>query len=231
MNEQEHLPIKAWAKDDRPREKMLSKGHSALSDAELIAILIGSGNTEETAVDLAKRLLASVDNNLNKLGKLGIAELRRFKGIGEARAVTIAAAMELGRRRKNAESPLKTKITTSKQVFDIFYPLLADLNYEEFWLLFVNRAGTVINKIKVGQGGVENTSVDVKICVKLALENSASSVVAVHNHPSGNCNPGVADKALTNKLKTAFEYFNIILSDHIIIADAQYFSFADNVLL
>ena len=229
--ERERLTIKSWAEEDRPREKMLDKGRSALSDAELIGILIGSGSTEETAVDLAKRLLASVNNDLNGLGKLSIADLCKFKGIGEARAVTIAAAMELGRRRKAAEPQAKQKITSSYDIFEIFYPALGDLPYEEFWLLFLNRANIVIDKLKVGQGGPENTVVDIKLCVKSALERLAASVIAVHNHPSGNPQPGRTDKILTDKLKSALAYFDIALPDHLIIADTTYFSFADNELL
>ena len=231
MNEKERLTIKSWAEEDRPREKMLLKGSSALSDAELIGILIGSGSTEETAVDLAKRMLSSVDNELNRLGKLSIADLCKFKGIGEARAVTIAAAMELGRRRKATEPQAKAKITSSRDIFDIFYPMLGDLPYEEFWLLFLNRGNNVIDKVKMSQGGLENTVVDIKLCVKLALERLATSVIAVHNHPSGNRQPGQTDKILTDKLKTAFKYFDILFPDHIIIADTKYFSFADNELL
>lgn len=231
MNTSKHLSIKAWAEDDRPREKMLRQGRSSLSNAELVGILIGSGNTEETAVDLGKRMLAEVDNDLAKLGKLSITELCRFKGIGTARAITIAAAIELGLRRQSQPTTGKLKITGSRDVFRLFSPLLADVNHEEFWMLMLDKAGTMISKCRISQGFADHTQASIRSCIKLALENNAASVIAVHNHPSGQPTPSKEDEALTEKLQFAFKFFNITLSDHIIMSNARYFSFADENLV
>jgi DNA repair protein RadC len=227
MEENKRLTIKSWAEEDRPREKMMEKGSSALSDAELIAIILGSGTKEMTAVDSAKKLLNSVDNDLNKLGKMSIRDLQKFKGIGAARAVTIAAAMELGRRRKESDKQVKEKIRQSKDIYDLFFPLLSDLPYEEFWMLYLNRSNSVVKKVKISMGGTDMTVIDLKFIAKSAIECLASSAVAVHNHPSGNTNPSKEDISLTEKIKNALSFFEISLLDHIIIADDKYFSFND----
>ncbi|MDR0812248.1 MAG: DNA repair protein RadC [Paludibacter sp.] len=230
MNEK--LNIKNWAEEDRPREKMLLKGTHALSDAELIAILIGSGNTEETAVELARRILRYSNNNLNELGKLTIAELiKNFKGIGEAKAITIAAALELGRRRKSEDVQTRNTVRCSKDIFEIFEPMLADLPHEEFWALFLNRSATVVYKAKISQGGVSNAGVDVKILLKTAIEKLATSIAICHNHPSENLVPSNADIAITQKIKTACQTMDIIFIDHLIVSGKNYYSFADENLI
>jgi DNA repair protein RadC len=225
------LSIKSWAEADRPREKLLAKGKSALSEAELIAILIGSGNTEESAVELSKRILKSVDNNLVELGKLNVNDLCKFKGIGEAKAISIIAALELGRRRNEQTTPDRESINTSKQAFNLLHPILADLPHEEFWLIFLNRANKVIKKQAVSKGGVSGTVVDAKMVFKPALENLASSVILCHNHPSGNRTPSQEDIALTRKIKEAGRTLDINIHDHIIIANDTYYSFADEGLI
>ncbi|GHT31104.1 DNA repair protein [Bacteroidia bacterium] len=230
MNEK--LKLKNWAEEDRPREKMLLKGTHALSDAELIAILIGSGNTDETAVELARRILRYANNNLNELGKLTIAELiKNFKGIGEAKAITIAAALELGRRRKSEDVQTRNTVRCSKDIFEIFEPMLADLPHEEFWALFLNRSATVVYKAKISQGGVGNAGVDVKILLKTAIEKLATSIAICHNHPSENLAPSNADIAITQKIKTACQTMDIIFIDHLIVSGKNYYSFADENLI
>lgn len=222
------LTITDWAEEDRPREKLMQKGIASLSDAELLAILIASGNTDETAVELSRRILKHSQDNLVELGKRSIKELvSNFKGIGEAKAITIVAALELGRRRKHAESLEKKQITTSKDLFELFHPLLADLPHEEFWLLLLNRGNKVIDQVKISQGGLAGTVVDTRIILKAAIEKLASSVVLCHNHPSGRKSPSREDAQLTRKLKTAFEAIDIVLLDHLIIAGREYHSFAD----
>ena len=227
----ERLTIKSWAEEDRPREKMIEKGALALSDAELIGILIGSGTREETAIDLAKTLLKNSNNDLNLLGKLTIQDFCKLKGIGQARAVTIAAALELGRRRKETEKQKEIKITESPDIYEMFAPILADLPYEEFWMLYLNRSHGVIEKVKISQGGIDRTIADVKLIVKLAVDRLASSAVAVHNHPSGNLQPGKEDINITSRIKTALQYFDISLIDHLIVTDHGYYSFADEGIL
>jgi DNA repair protein RadC len=231
MEENKRLTIKSWAEEDRPREKMMEKGASALSDAELVAIILGSGTKEMTAVDSAKNLLNGVDNDLNKLGRMSISDMRKFKGIGAARAVTIAAAMELGRRRKESDRQKNEKILQSKDVYDIFFPLLSDLPYEEFWMLYLSKSNNVISKVKISMGGTDRTVIDVKLIARFAVERLASSAVAVHNHPSGNLNPSKEDISLTAKIKNALSLFDIPLLDHVIIADGVYYSFADEDIL
>lgn len=226
-----NLSIKNWSIDDRPREKLLSKGINSLSNAELIAILIGSGNKNITAVDLSKTILSKVKNNLNELGKLSINDLKSFNGIGDAKAIAIIAALELGRRRKFVEAESKIKITQSKDIFNIFQAILSDLPYEEFWVLCLNRQNKVIEKHKISQGGVSGTVIDVKIILKLAVNELASSIILCHNHPSGNMTPSSNDKRITDKLIKAAEYFDIKILDHIIVADDKYFSFADKNLI
>jgi DNA repair protein RadC len=225
------LSIKSWAEADRPREKLLAKGKSALSEAELIAILIGSGNTEESAVELSKRILNSVDNNLVELGKLDVNDLCKFKGIGEAKAISIIAALDLGRRRNEQTTPERESITSSRQAFNLLHPILADLPHEEFWLIFLNRANKVIKKQSVSKGGVAGTVVDAKMIFKPAVENLASSVILCHNHPSGNRTPSQEDIMLTRKIKEAGRVLDISVHDHIIIANDTYYSFADEGFL
>ncbi|MCF8277713.1 MAG: DNA repair protein RadC [Flavobacteriales bacterium] len=219
--------IRSWAEDDRPREKLLLKGKSALSDAELIAILIGSGNTEETAVDLSKRILLSLNNQLSELGKLSVKDLTKFKGIGEAKAISIIAALELGRRRKDSEPEKRVKITDSRSAFDVVYPHLGDLRHEEFWVIFLNRANAVIGKENISKGGVSGTTVDPKVVFKLAVQFPASAIILAHNHPSGQLKPSQADHQLTKKLKEAGNALDIPVLDHLIIGERDYFSFVD----
>jgi len=225
------IKITDWAVEDRPREKLIQKGTSSLSDAELLAILISSGTKDKSAVDLGRELLALANNNLNTLGKLSITDLKKLHGIGTARAVSIAAALELGRRRKLAESPDVIQIKCSKDVADIFQPILADLTHEEFWILFLNRSNKVINQMKLSQGGVSGTVTDVRLVMKKAIEYLASGIIVCHNHPSGNLNPSESDSKITQKIKEAGNLMDIQLLDHLIISDKDYFSFADNGLL
>lgn len=228
---QKKLSIKAWAEDDRPREKMMTKGRDALTSAELIAILIGSGTKDESAVDVAKRILDSVDNDLNKLGQLSIRDLMKFKGIGQARAVVISSALELGRRRKNFESAKSSKIETSDSAYKILYPYLADLDHEQFYALLLNKANKLIEVVRVSQGGVSATIADTRIILKLAIERLASSIIISHNHPSGALKPSQADIDLTNNLKAASKIIDVKLLDHIIITNDSYFSFADEGII
>ena len=229
--EENKLGIKSWAEEDRPREKMIEKGTHVLTEAELIAILIGSGSRDETAVELSKRILSSVGNNLNALGKLNINDLTRFKGIGEAKAVSVVAALELGRRRNETEIIKRNKITSSKDVFDILKPILIDLPFEEFWLLILNRANLVIKKEMISRGGVSGTVVDTKIIFKAAIENYASSIIICHNHPSGNLKPSEADIRITKNIKEAGKLMEIPLLDHLIVAETGFYSFADEGML
>jgi DNA repair protein RadC len=225
------IKITEWAVEDRPREKLIQKGTSSLSDAELLAILISSGTKHKSAVDLGRELLAVADNNLNSLGKLSINDLKKLHGIGSARAVTIAAALELGRRRKLAEVPEVPQIKCSKDVADIFQPLLSDLSHEEFWILFLNRSNRVINRMKLSQGGISGTVTDVRLVMKKAIECLASGIIVCHNHPSGNLNPSESDSKITQKIKDAGNMMDIQLLDHLIISDKDYYSFADNGLI
>src|SRR5512133_660360 len=222
------LKITEWAVEDRPRERLWQKGPSSLSDAELIAILIGSGTRNKSAVDLAHELLALADNSLPELSKLSVAGIKRLKGIGEAKAVTIAAALELGRRRKMAEAADNPQIRSSADVFNIFSPLMEDLPHEEFWILFLNRANKVQGRMKISQGGVSGTVTDVRIVMKQAIEMLASGLVICHNHPSGNNSPSDADIRITQKIKEAGALMDIQLLDHLIICGRNYYSFADN---
>ena len=225
------LKITDWAVEDRPREKLIRKGTPSLSDAELLGILISSGTKDKSAVDLGRELLATVNNNLNTLGKLTISDLKKIRGIGTARAVTIAAALELGRRRKLAEVPEAIQIKCSKDVADIFQSLLSDLPHEEFWILFLNRSNKVINRMKLSQGGISGTVTDVRMVMKRAIEYLASGIILCHNHPSGNLNPSESDSTITHKIKEAGNLLDIQLLDHLIISEKDYYSFADNGLL
>jgi len=226
------LGIKSWAEEDRPREKLLSKGKGSLSDAELLAILLGSGSREDTAVGLAQKILHSAGNNLNELGKCSIAELvKNFKGIGEAKAITIAAAMELGRRRQLSRIHEKPQVSCSRDAFNAIAPLLLDLPHEEFWMLLLNRANRILGREQVSQGGVAGTVVDAKIVFRRAIEGQACSIVLCHNHPSGNLSPSQADIDLTRKLKKAGETIDVLVVDHLIVGDGGYYSFADEGLI
>jgi DNA repair protein RadC len=223
--------IKNWSQDDQPREKLRDKGKSVLSDAELVAILIGSGNRDESAVDLCKRILASVDNNLNALGKLSIKQLMEFKGIGEAKAISIAAALELGRRRRIEDFVQLEKITSSQSVFDLMQPVLGELPHEEFWILYLNNSNKVIQKNQLSKGGITGTLVDVRLVLKNALETGATALILCHNHPSGTLKPSQADRDITQKLKIAAQSLDIKVLDHLIITENAYFSFADENLI
>lgn len=223
----EKVSIKQWAEGDRPREKLLLKGKHSLSDAELIAILMGSGNTELSAVDLAKSILNNVDNNLIELSKLTIQDLTKYKGIGEAKAISIVAALELGKRRRSSEIIERKKINGSRDVFEFFHGFISDSSYEEFWILLLNRANKIIKPINISQGGLTGTIADPKKIFKLALDAHASSIILCHNHPSGNLKPSDADDKLTKKLKHAGEFLDLPILDHLIIGDEKYYSFAD----
>ncbi len=225
--EQTKFPITHWSEDDRPREKLMLKGKSALSDAELIAILIGSGSRNESAVDLSKRILASVANNLNALGKVSLSQLISFKGIGEAKAITIIAALELGRRRRAEEAVELTKITSSKVVFEIMQPIIGELPHEEFWILYLNNSNKVLSKAQQSKGGITGTMVDVRLVFKAALELGATAIILCHNHPSGALVPSEADRHITKKLKLAGESLDVKVLDHLIVTETKYYSFVD----
>ncbi len=225
--EQTNFPITNWHEDDRPREKLMLKGKSALSDAELIAILIGSGSRNESAVGLSKRILSSVDNNLNALGKLTIIQLMNFKGIGEAKAISIMAAMELGRRRRAEEAVQLDKITSSKMIFELMQPIIGELPHEEFWVLYLNNSNKVLSKLQQGKGGITGTLIDVRLVFKTALELGATAIILCHNHPSGGLIPSDADKQITKKLKAAGQNMDIQVLDHVIVTENGYFSFSD----
>jgi DNA repair protein RadC len=231
MKEYKKLNIKDWAAEDRPREKLLINGARSLSDAELIAILIGSGNLNETAVELSRRILTSVNNNLNELGRKSIETLKNFNGIGEAKAITIVAAMELGKRRKDAEVFGKNKITCSKDAADFFMPLLGDLNHEEFWIMLLNRGNKIIDHFMISQGGLSGTVIDVRIILKRSIEKLASSVILCHNHPSGTMQASDADLKITKKISEAAKLMDISVLDHVIIGQNHYLSFADEGIL
>ncbi len=223
----ERLTITQWAEEDRPREKMMSHGVSALSNAELLAILIGSGNTEESAVELMRKVLADYHNNLNELGKASIDELCRYKGIGPAKAITILAASELGKRRKEEEVKDRQRILSSKDVYEYFYPLMCDLPTEECWVLLLNQASKVIDRVRVGTGGLSATVVDVRCILREALLKRASAIALCHNHPSGSVRASREDDALTEQVKKAAQCMNIHLIDHLILTDGKFYSYAD----
>lgn len=230
----EHTPsftIKNWAEGDRPREKLLQKGREFLSDAELLAILIGSGSKNESAVEVCQKLLFKCQGNLNELGKFSVKQLIEVKGIGEARALSIIAALELGRRRRSAEALEKKKISSSSSVFELMQPKIGEIPHEEFWILYLNNSNKVIQETSLSKGGITGTLVDVRLAFKQALNLVATSLILVHNHPSGNLNPSAADKQLTQKFKIAGESLDIKVLDHIIITEKSYFSFADEGIL
>jgi DNA repair protein RadC len=226
-----YTPINKWAEDDRPREKFLLKGKSVLSDSELLAILIGSGSRNESAVQLCQRILAFANNNLNQLGKLSVIQLTDFKGIGEAKAIAIAAAMELGRRRRTEESLELIKITSCKAVFEIMQPIIGELYQEEFWVLYLNNANKVIYKSQISKGGMTETLVDLRVIFKMAFEHNATSIILVHNHPSGKLIASQADLDVTKKIKFAAKPLEIAVLDHVIITETNYYSFKEAGLL
>ena len=222
------MKIKEWAEEDRPREKMLLKGIASLSDAELLAILIGSGNCQETAVQLSQRILGSVNNNLNALGKLSVKELMsKFKGIGKVKAIIINAALELGKRRGNSAPVQRPTIHASKDAYQLFHPLLCDLPHEELWIALMNRSLQVIEKVKISQGGISETSADLCLILKAAINALATGIVVCHNHPSGNTRPSRQDDQLTQRLRDAARLVEINLLDHIVLADGSYYSYSD----
>jgi len=225
------VSIKNWKEDDRPREKLVLKGKTALSDAELIAILIGSGNKQESAVDLAKRILTFTNNNLNELAKLSVNDLTQFKGIGEAKAIAIITALELGRRRRLEEALIRPKIKSSKAVFEIMQPIIGELSHEEFWVLYLNNSNKIIYKNQLSSGGITGTLVDVRMLFKKALELSAVAIILCHNHPSGSLKPSKSDLDLTKKIQEAGKNLDIKILDHLLITEKAYFSFTDSNLL
>lgn len=229
--ENKMVSIKSWAEDDRPREKLLLKGKSVLSDAELIAILIGSGNRSESAVSLSKRILTSINNNLNNLAKLQVYDLIKFKGIGEAKAISIITALELGRRRRLEEAIELQKITSSNAVFNLMQPLIGELTHEEFWVVYLNNSNKVLYKQQQSKGGLTGTLVDVRLVFKKAIEMNATAIILCHNHPSGKLEASNSDKMITDKIKKAGETLDIKVLDHIIITENAYFSFADENIL
>jgi DNA repair protein RadC len=228
MTEQAKLSVKDWSPDDQPREKLLLKGVNSLSDAELLAIIIGSGSRDESVVQLSQRILQSVNSSINQLGKISINQLvSNFKGIGEAKAVSIVAALELGKRRKSSEVMNAGEIRTSKDTYNLFHPLLCDLHYEEFWLLFLNRSCRIIDKVKLSQGGVSETVVDTKIVFKEALLRLSTNIILCHNHPSGNVRPSSQDDRITLKIREGVKLLDMTLMDHVIVGDGKYYSYAD----
>ncbi len=231
MTDKNPLNIKNWAAEDKPREKMLLKGKEAISDAELIAILIGSGTGGMSAVDLAKKILSTYSNDLNELGRISIKDLIKFKGIGEAKAITILSALELGRRRQMTQVKVKPKITCSQDAYNCVYPVMEDLKHEVFKILLLNRNNRVTKIETVSVGGVAGTVVDPKIIFKKALDEQASSIILAHNHPSGNLNPSQQDIAVTKKLMEAGKTLEINILDHLIISNQGFYSFLDEGLL
>jgi len=230
-NNKQKLGIKLWAEADRPREKLLLHGRRYLTDAELIAILIGSGSKNETALDLSKRILSFYDNNLTRLGKASIQELSMFKGIGEAKALTVIAALELGLRRKETDDEQITQITTSNQAYNYLYQTFEGLHYEEFWILLLNRSNHLIGKFQVSKGGQAGTIADPKIIFKIALENNAANIVLAHNHPSGNLKPSDSDDKLTRDLVASGNLLGLFVVDHLIFARNKYYSYKDEDLI
>jgi DNA repair protein RadC len=231
VSDSKALNIKKWSPQDRPREKLMLKGTTSLSDAELIAILLRSGNKALNAVDLAKKILRSTGNSLHGLARLSVKDLMKIKGIGEAKAVSVIAALELGRRRKEFDTEEKLKISGSKDAFDLLKSHLQDLRHEEFWVILLNRANRVIKKQQISQGGVAGTVADPKIIFKSAIEDLASGIILAHNHPSGNLTASQADVELTRKLKEAGKLLEIQVLDHLIVSGQKYFSFADEGIL
>ncbi len=226
-----YTSIKHWSADDRPREKMLLKGKDALSDAELIAILIGSGSQSESAVDLSKRILATSHHSLSVLGRQSVKQLSNFKGIGQAKAVAIVAALELGKRRRMAKAIPEKGVKSSNDVYEFMQPRIGDLPHEEFWIVYLNNANKVINTMQLSKGGITGTLVDIRLLLKEALVVNATAMILSHNHPSGTLKPSTADKDITKKIKNACLAMDIKLLDHIIVTEKSYFSFADEGLI
>ena len=223
-------PITQWSKDDRPREKLLEKGVAALSNAELIAILIGSGNTTETAVGLSQRILSDVDNDLHRLAQLSLTELMQYKGIGEAKAISIIAALEIGRRRNLSKALERKTVSSSQEAYELLAPNLSDKNKEEFWVILMKK-NTVTGVEQLHQGGLDSAVVDIRLLIKRLLEKNATGFIIAHNHPSGNLTASRSDKDLTKKIKEAAQLMNLQMLDHLIIAGMKYFSFADEGIL
>lgn len=227
-----NLSIKQWAEEDRPREKLLLKGVSALTDSELLAILIASGNDRQSAVELSKDILSKADNDLNKLARMSASDLmNEFRGIGQAKAITVIAALELGRRRNAVEIPRKRKINSSRSAYEHFFPLLSDLNHEEIWALLTDRSNNVRGTVQVSRGGISETVADIRLILREAISQYATGIILGHNHPSGQCTPSRQDILLTRKLKEAAQWMDISLLDHIIICGDTYYSFSDEGLL
>lgn len=226
-----NIPIKEWAEDDRPREKLLSKGKISLSNAELLAIMLRTGTRKQTALDLSKGILNEVNNNLIELSKMTVTDFSKFDGVGQAKAITIIAALELGNRRRMTEVMEKEKITGSKDVFNMFRNILSDSQYEEFWMLLLNRANKILRTINISSGGLSGTVADPKKIFKMALDNNASSIILCHNHPSGNIKPSDADIKLTKKLTQAGKLLDMPILDHIIVGEEKYYSFADESMI
>ena len=223
--------IKSWAEEDRPREKLLKHGVRNLTDSELLALIIGSGTREISAVELSRIILSESANNFDTLSKKTVRELMKIKGVGEAKAISIVAALEIGRRRKEAEPEQKQVVKSSKDAYNAFYAALTDLQHEEFWVAFMNRSNKIIEKMRISQGGVSGTVIDNRIIMKSALELLATSIILCHNHPSGNIQPSKQDREITFKLKEAASLFDINVLDHIIIGAEQYLSFADEGMI
>ena len=231
MSEEGGKSIKEWAVEDRPREKLLTHGIQSLSHSELIAILIGSGTRNLSAVELARRILSNANNDLDQLGRFTVSDFMKIKGIGKAKAIAIVSALELGRRRKLSETSDRLKIASSGDVYEVLYQHLVDLSHEEFWILLLNRSNKIIEKRRISQGGIAGTVTDIRMILKFAIEALASSIILCHNHPSGNLQPSEADIQITRKLKEASAIMDIGLIDHVIIAGKRYYSFADENLL
>ncbi|WP_373736804.1 DNA repair protein RadC [Bacteroides heparinolyticus] len=225
------LNINQWAEEDRPREKMMQKGAEALSDAELLAILIGSGNTEESAVALMQRVLAACGNDLNRLSKWEVHDFSRFKGLGLAKSITVMAALELGKRRKLQDCSERAVIRSSADVYELFHPLLCDLATEEFWVLLLNQASKVIDKVRISRGGIDQTTADVRTILREALLRRATQIILIHNHPSDSTRPSMDDKRLTEQVKKGAQTMNIHLADHVVVTDGRYYSFSDEGML
>ncbi|KAA6302170.1 MAG: hypothetical protein EZS26_001771 [Candidatus Ordinivivax streblomastigis] len=227
MTETIKLSVKDWSPDDQPREKLLLKGVQALSNTELLAIIIGSGSRDENVIELSQRILQSAGNQINQLGKWSIEQLMQFKGIGEAKAISVMSALELGKRRKAEEVWHREQIRCSRDIYFCFYPILCDLPHEEFWILLLNRANKIIDKVKISQGGVSTTVVDARMVYKEALQRLTTSVILCHNHPSGRAQPSTDDDRITMRISTGLRCLDMSLQDHLILCDGSYYSYSD----
>ena len=225
------FPITDWAEEDRPREKLMAKGVASLSNAELLAIIMRSGSSEDNAVELARKILADFQNNLGELGKATLSQLKSYRGMGEAKAISIIAALELGRRRSTGEIIEKKKFVSSRDIFMLFHPMLSDLPHEEFWILFLNNSCRYLDMQRLSAGGLTDTPVDVRLMMKMTIEQLASRIVICHNHPSGSATPSQQDIMLTRKVKESAALLDVVLLDHVIVADKGYYSFADEGML